>query len=232
MSASNLKTEFGERLVRLRDGRDGLRGGMVCEVKSVANEEHTLDFIATDETLDRYGEKILLAGWELDNFRANPVVVDSHDYSSVLRILGNAPDLKVTAGKMHNRVRFAMDNPLGAIAYKMSAAGFIKSQSVGFIPKEWVNGQRDDQPSRTFTKQELLEISLVAIPANPGATIGLALKSGVLVKGDITELASALKHFCNSQERSSAPAGATGGRADIAQLLPLARALADVAKRA
>lgn len=228
----SLLEEFGDRLAVMCDGRKGLLRGMPCEVRAVAGDEPEMDFIATDETQDRYGEVISLAGWELASFRANPVVVDSHDYSSVLKILGRAPDLKIEGGKMHNRVRFALDNPLGAIAYKMARGGFIKSQSVGFIPKEWTNGQRDDQPRRTFTKQELLEISLVAIPANPGATIGLALKSGVLVKSDVTELADALKHFCNSQERPPAPARATGGEAEIAQLLPLARALADVVKRA
>ena len=227
---AKLQTEFGERLVKLHDGRTGLRGGLACEVKAV--EDATLDFIATDETVDRYGERILSTGWQLDAFRANPVVVDSHDYSSVLKILGNSPQLTIVDGRMHNRVRFAMDNPLGAIAYKMAAAGFIKSESVGFIPLEWQPAQKAGDPARTFTKQELLEISLVAIPANPGATIGLALKSGVLASADVRELATALKHFCNSQERSPDPARATVAGADIAQLLPLARAFADVAKRA
>lgn len=234
-----LTEEFGPRLVTLRDGSKGLRAGIRCEVKTLGGDEPVLEFVATDETLDRYDEVIKLDGWQLENFRANPVVVDTHDYSSVLKILGRAEEVSIVAGQMRNRVRFALDNPLGAVAYKMARAGFIRSQSVGFQPIEWVNGKNNTEPSRTFTKQELLEISLVAIPANPGATVGLALKSGVLDKSDVTELAEALRSFCgdvpqkrNSQERNPSQAGATGGAAHIAQLLPLARALADVAKRA
>ncbi len=69
---------------------------------------------------------------------------------------------------------------MGNLAYKMAKGGFIKSQSVGFIPIEWTNGNDKDAPDRTYTKCELLEISLVVVPANPGATIGLALKSGAI----------------------------------------------------
>lgn len=232
---TNLTTEFGVRLVTLRDGRQGLRGGMRCEVKApegLIEGEPELDFVATDETLDRYNEVIKLDGWQLDNFRRNPVVVDSHDYSSVLKILGSAPSLAVTGGKMVNRVRFALDNPLGAIAYKMSRAGFIKSQSVGFIPIAWKNGVEKNEPERIYLQQELIEISLVAVPANPGATIGMALKSGAIQKADLKELEQLLKTLCNEPAGPDAEASATGLGTDVAQLLPLARELRTLLKRA
>lgn len=232
---TNLNSEFGNRLVTLRDGRQGLRGGLRCEVRvpeGVPESGHELDFIATDETLDRYNEVIKLDGWQLDNFRRNPVIVDSHDYSSITRILGAATALEITNGKMVNRVRFAMDNPLGAVAYKMSRGGFIQSQSVGFIPVAWKNGEKKDEPARVYLQQELLEISLVAIPANPGATMGLALKSGAVDKNDLMELHRLLKTLCNDPAGPEAEASATGLGTDVAQLLQLARALREILKRA
>lgn len=190
-----LQKEFGARLVKLQSGAQGIRGGLRCEVKDTG-EDATLDFVATDETMDRYNEVIQLAGWDVKNYLANPVVPDCHSYDSVARILGRTTSLTIT-DKMVNRVQFALDNPLGNMAYKMARGGFIKSESVGFIPLEWINGGKDE-PERTYTKQELLEISLVVVPANPGATVGAALKSGAIEKSDLKSLADFLKQFCST----------------------------------
>jgi len=198
----NSLSEFGSRLITLRDGRQGLRGGLPCEVKAAGDTAApVLDFIATDETLDRYHEVISLDGWELDNYLKNPVVVDSHDYSTIAKIVGSSTSLTITPRGMINRVHFATDNPLGNLAYKLALGGFIKSESVGFIPLEWTNGPvsaGSDEPDRTYTRQELLEISLVAIPANPGATVGLALKSGAVNKADVSAVADFLGAFGHS----------------------------------
>lgn len=218
--------EFGERVVLLHGGRQGLRGGFRSEVKAVEGDAPIMDFIASDETLDRYNEVVSVAGWDLENFRANPVIPDCHDYSSIGKILGRAQSVEVKDGKLVNRVEFCVDNPMGNLAYKMAKGGFIKSQSVGFIPLEWTNGIGKDQPARTYIKQELLEISLVVVPANPGATIGLALKSGAVERKDLRELAEYLKEFCGNETADpGANAGASSARDNGAQLLRLAKAL-------
>lgn len=223
----DLQKEFGERLVNLSTGSKGLRGQLKVEVKAAG--EHELDFVASDETLDRYEEVVKLDGWELKNYRANPVVLDSHNYWSVASILGNSTRLDITEGKLTNRVRFAMDNPLGAIAYKMAKAGFIKSESVGFIPLEWTNGVGQNEPRRTYLKQELLEISLVSVPANPGATIEASLKSGAVTRGDVKELYRFLKQFSADAPVDS---GAKASALDVAQLLKQAQEVAGVLRRA
>lgn len=221
---NELETEFGDRLTTLQSGAKGLREQLKCEVKA-APGDHELDFIATDESLDRYGEVVKLDGWELKNYRANPVVLDSHNYWSIASILGSSVSLTVEGGKMKNRVRFAMDNPLGAISYRMAKAGFIRSESVGFIPTEWKNGIGPNEPRRTFLKQELLEISLVPVPANPGATIEASLKSGAVGRGDVKELYDFLKQFCNGQADAPVDSRAKAGALDVAQVGALAREL-------
>ena len=206
-------TEFGGRVVTLNTGAKGLRGGLKCEVKSVDGNAPVMDFIASDETLDRYNEVIRLDGWELDNFRANPVIPDCHDYSSIAKILGKALSIGPVDGKLVNRVEFCTDNPMGNLAFKMAKGGFVKSQSVGFIPLEWTNGNDKNAPDRTYTKCELLEASLVVVPANPGATVGLALKSGAIEKADVKAACEFLKQFCGEEAGSGTLAGASGSRA-------------------
>lgn len=222
-------TEFGSRLVTLNTGAQGLRGGMHCTVKEVTGDEPMMDFIASDNTVDRYNEVIDQAGWQLDNFRANPVIPDCHDYSSIGKILGRSPMVAIQDGALCNRVEFCLDNPMGNLAWKMAKGGFIKSQSVGFIPLEWQNGNGKDGPDRTYTKQELLEISLVVVPANPGATIGLALKSGAIARRDLRELAEYLKQFCSDEKPDPAAKGSASGAGVIdAQLLQMKRSVAAV----
>jgi HK97 family phage prohead protease len=225
--------EFGDRLVTLNTGAYGIRGGMRCECKATSATEPVLEFIGSDGSVDRYNEVIDQKGWDLSNFRANPVIPDCHDYSSIARILGRARSVEVKDGKLVNEVEFCTENPLGMMAWKMSKAGFIKSQSVGFIPLEWTNGIGRDQPDRTFTKCELLEISLVVVPANPGATVGLAYKSGALDKGDLQNAAEFFKQF--SQIQKADPAGKPGACAagvHDAQLLRVAQELERTLRRA
>lgn len=219
---NTLQQEFGPRLVALNTGALGLRAGIHSQVKAVEGDEPCMDFIASDDRVDRYDEVIEQGGWQLDNFRANPVIPDCHDYSSITRILGRAESIQVTENKLTNRVRFCMENPMGALAFKMAKGGFIRSQSVGFIPIEWVNGGKDE-PCRTYKKAELLEVSLVVVPANPGATIGAALKSGAIERRDLAGLADYLRQFCGDTADPGATGGAPGPEVIGAQYLQIAQ---------
>lgn len=210
MTQSNLekiKAEFGARACTLFGGGVGLRGGLTCTVKDVDGADPVMDFIGSTGQVDRYNEQIDQTGWDLTAFRANPVIPDCHNYDSVARILGRADSIEVKDGALVNRVRFCLDNPLGAMAYKMAKSGFIKSQSVGFIPLEWVNGKAASDPDRIYKKAELLEVSLVVVPANAGATVGLALKSGAISQQDIRETLDMLKEFCGDNNQKPGAKG-------------------------
>jgi HK97 family phage prohead protease len=229
-----LLKEFGARICTLNTGGAGIRAGIHTTCKEVAGDRPVLDFIASDETVDRYDEVIKQDGWELDNFMGNPVIPDCHNYGTVANILGRdilPKDQQVQDGHLCTRIEFAVDNPMGLLAYKMSKGGFIKSMSVGFIPLEWVNGNAAGQPARTYTKSELLEKSLVVVPANPGATIGLALKSGAIERADLKSLADFLKEFCSKETDPAANGGTSGAGVHDVRLLQLARELRCVLKK-
>jgi phage head maturation protease len=155
-----------------------------------------LDFIASTATLDRYHEVIEPAGWRLDAYRRNPVFQNAHNYGDVLFTLGKAlsTEVRTVAGgeALCQRIQFATEvNPVARIAYGLYRGGFLNAVSVGFVPLRWEDppspggsGAASSGPRRRYLEQELLEVSAVAIPANPDA-LALGLKSGAIGKGDL-----------------------------------------------
>ena len=228
-----LKKEFGARVCTLNSGAAGIRAGLHFTVKEVTDgnaQASQMDFIGSDASVDRYNEVIDPKAWgDMKNFRANPVIPDCHDYSSVAKILGRAVSVEVRDGKLCNRVEFCLDNPMGLLAYKMAKGGFINSQSVGFIPEDWATGKNASEPDRTYIKCELLEISMVVVPANPGATIGNQIKS-VLNQSELRDFTEFLKQLSSDTAKPSDPASASVQGIYDAHLLRIAKGLRDCLK--
>ena len=199
-------------LVPLHDSRPGLRTLLHVEVRDAAAAPEscgsagpaaTLDFIASTATLDRYREVIEPSGWRLEAYRRNPVFQNAHNYGDILFTLGKALVTEVRAvGEQQalcQRIQFATEvNPVARIAYGLYKGGFLNAVSVGFIPLRWEDGGSETDtkgapaPRRRYLEQELLEVSAVAIPANPDA-LALGLKSGALRKSDLQEALDLLR---------------------------------------
>lgn len=142
------------------------------EVKAVDGESRALDFTISTASVDRYGDTIAVDGWKLTNFRKNPVVLWMHD-NSMLPV-GKAGNVRVEDGKLKARVEFT---PAGLVKYndivfEMLKSGYLSATSVGFMPLKY---NFVDDPSRRygvdFLEQELLEFSIVTVPANPEALV-------------------------------------------------------------
>jgi HK97 family phage prohead protease len=218
-------------LITLSDGRPGLRTLLQVETRepspvdapassaesgsqpSTLNSQPVLDFVASTDTLDRYHEIIDPAGWRLDTYRRNPVFQNAHNYGDVIHTIGKALITEVrTANTSHlfQRVQFATDvNPMARIAHGLYKGGFLNAVSVGFIPVRWENGTTDANFRRKYLEQELLEVSAVAIPANPDA-LALGLKAGAVHKSDLTETLELLRSTCAAFDRPTCPTGPTG----------------------
>ena len=228
-------------LVPLHDGRPGLRGGLHVEVHAPPAAEMedqnskikhlpVLDFVASDGTLDRCDEIIVVSGWRLEHYRRNPVFQNAHQYGDIIFTLGKAllTEVREVAGRpaLFQRIEFAVEaNPMARIAYGLYQGKFLNAVSVGFIPLRWEEGEaaaagRADAFRRRYLEQELLEVSAVGIPANPEA-LQLGLKAGAVQKNDLRELAELLGR-----------PGTHAGASHLAALTPLARALRDVLMRA
>jgi HK97 family phage prohead protease len=202
--SQQLRHEFAGRLVKLSTGQAGLRGMLevkACQPAAAAGEPSgangaarapIIDFIASDATLDRGGEVIEAAGWRLDNFRRNPVFQNAHNYGNIIFTLGRAQIAEVRGGRLFLRVLFAADiNPMARLAYDLYRRGFLNAVSVGFLPRRWENGTERTPWRRRFLEQELLEVSAVAVPANPNA-LALALKTGAVTPITLLQAARAL----------------------------------------
>ena len=228
-----LQKEFGGRLVKLHTGADGLQCGLHVKAKQLDGDQPIVSFIASDASVDRYNEVILPTAWgDFKNFRKNPAITDCHNYSSIGFKLGSAVRYEVNAaGQLENDVLFAVCNPLGKIAYDMARTGHLPTQSVGFIPEEWMNGNKAGEPDRTYSKCDLLEIALTVVPANQNASnIKKAFAAGAIEKSDLRELASWLKQFCGEETDPAAKGGTSGAGVFDVRLLQLAKGLRDCLK--
>jgi HK97 family phage prohead protease len=220
---SLLQADFPDRLVTLCDGRSGLRGGLRIEARlpEPNPEAHTdpiatpvpepaiIDFVASDETLDRYDEIISASGWRVDAYRRNPVFQNAHQYGDIVFTLGKALVTEIRQGRLFQRVEFAVDaNPIARIAYRLYRGKFLNAVSVGFIPLRWETGGEGAGFKRRFLEQELLEVSAVGIPANPNA-LQLALKAGAIQAADLRETLEILRQLCGNRPCRSTAAPAS-----------------------
>jgi len=148
-----------------------------CEVKKLGEREY--EFTASTTTQDRDGEVIEASGWDLKNFKKNPVITWAHDYRALP--IGRAPRIWVSNETLKNTVEFPPEGTyeFADIVERLVDAGYLKTESVGFIPKKWEDGDGEKAPKRTFIKQELLEIAIVPVPSNPDA-LRTAVDNGVI----------------------------------------------------
>ena len=148
------------------------------EVKKVGERQY--EFTASTADMDRDGEVIDVEGWDLKNFKKNPVIMYAHAYNTLP--IGKATHIGVKDGKLKNTIEFPPEGTyeFADIVERLVNTGYLKTESVGFIPRKWEDGDGGEKtPRRTYTKQELLEISIVPIPSNPHA-LRDAVEAGVI----------------------------------------------------
>lgn len=205
--------------VRLRAARLALGGavrmGTVEEARAVAPDadEDPLEreYVFSDETPDRYGDVVSVSGWELDEYRANPVILWQHDrYEPV------AQTVEVRRGEhegrpaLIGRIRFAEKGTDGRAGYtrELVRQGILRAVSVGFnivdalVPDNELAEQLGvGRYGLWITRTNLLEVSMVSIPANPSA-LERMVQEGALSEG-AAELAKAMPTRKQLMERLS-----------------------------
>lgn len=161
------------------------------KVRVLSESEGLVEYVASDQTLDSYREIILADGWRFDaRFTRNPVFVDSHSYWQISDVIGRVTDWRVEGGQLIEVVKWAIDvkeNALAQLGFQMTAKGYLKAVSVGFIPvrcahrheeKEFTEAadkipnlkQEDRDALRCiFIEQQQIELSACVLGANPSA---------------------------------------------------------------
>lgn len=139
---------------------------------------------ASTPTLDRYREVVDPAAFKqgvADFEKKNPIVLFAHNHE---RPIGKVVSLSIDKGGLTVRCEI-FDVEIGT----MIRAGVLRTFSIGFIIKNWTYDEKSEV--RTITALDLVEISVVSVPANPDATF---------------DLAKALKSFFKTHKQAPTPA--------------------------
>ncbi|MDM1065797.1 HK97 family phage prohead protease [Myroides odoratimimus] len=147
-------------------------------VRSLTEEQvqnRQADFVISTEAEDTYRTIFEIAGWNLERYNRNPVVIYVHDTmssdpdlvigTSVVRIEGNELVATVTFEDAEN-------NPLAEKVFRKVQAGILRMASIGADIHEarWGDFDKGEDPDvLRFTKMDLLEWSIVPVGSNPEA---------------------------------------------------------------
>lgn len=108
------------------------------QIRVADDKAGIIEYIASDQSLDRDQEVIRADGWRFDRFQRNAPLVDSHKYGSVGYVLGKILDFRVVGRQLIETAQWAIDVPENALAklgYAMTVAGYLKAVSVGMLPE-------------------------------------------------------------------------------------------------
>ncbi len=157
------------------------------------------EFVISTNAVDRHGTVINSEGWDLTKFRSNPIMAYQHNtHSSDPDDIIGTWDVRIEGGKLIGKPNYEPAE-LNAKADKIRRKvehGTIRAVSVGFIPQEYHWGTRkngEDPDVLYLDKNELLEVSIVAVPSNPESLKRSAdelkreVMSSVLAKGGVVK---------------------------------------------
>ena len=132
--------------------------------------------VASTPAVDRDGDRVHPAGLDLENYRRNPVLIYGHNYQDPYAVIGKAAEIVVDEMGLRIRPELrepATDSDPMHIIKALWEQGLLRAASIGFRPLQVMG---NNFGGKDITQAELLEVSLVPIPANQTA-LRLAAKS-------------------------------------------------------
>lgn len=173
--------EVAEETGKDEDSIEFIRKGLIGEVKEIDKGERTAVEVISTKAVDRDGEVLLPIGANLEYFKKAPQVLWAHDYKGLP--IGKALWIKKNKDMVLAKTKYA-NHQFAEDVWNLKKDRFLKTNSVGFIPYEWVEDKEEikklvkkydiktedpESIKRIYTKWELLEYSNVPVPANPEA---------------------------------------------------------------
>jgi HK97 family phage prohead protease len=164
------------------DGDKAGRSGQIHVKQTAAPPPNgdPLEYVMSDGSIDRMGDVIEQDGWMLDNFHKNPVALFSHDARFPI---GKWRDVAVKDGRLTGRLDLM--NPVSDRLREIHAAvagGVLRAVSVGFHANRLEPLEGSKAGGLHFLETELVECSLVSVPANPNA-LAVAKALGISREG-------------------------------------------------
>lgn len=125
--------------------------------------------------VDRDKDRVFPTGAQIDNYLLNPVVQWGHNYRDPWATIGKTTSLEISEDGIVAEFELrpaANDADPQNVILLLWNGGFVRTASIGFIP---IDAVENEHGGRDFAPWELLEWSLVPIPANQEA-LRLAIK--------------------------------------------------------
>ena len=158
---------MGMALQQVQDERANRAGGGPPEsIGREAGGLGAMTFVISSEEVDRHGDVVSAAGWQLAAYRQNPVFLWAHDYTRP--VIGRAAAVWPEPGLLLARMEFAPTDFAAEVA-ALYRSGYQQGVSVGFKPLRYAERRQESTGAFLgirFLEQELLEVSAVPVPAN------------------------------------------------------------------
>jgi hypothetical protein len=199
-------SRLGKHTNRLEEIRSMARAAGLRDAAAEDLDKRTFQFVASDDTCDRYNSRILVdgkigsrvfgKGWQLSDFKKNPVFQWCHTYDTIP--LGNVVDVYPdTKGKVKRLLAAVVigdgrANPMAPLVCAAYGDGLMRAVSVGFdadvdgiyYPQDIDEAKElglDPGPwnmGYIVGEQDLWEISAVPVPGNANALLGKGVEQG------------------------------------------------------
>lgn len=133
--------------------------------RATATAGDGMDFVISDGSLDRHGTRINPKGWDLANFRKNPIALFGHSGGFPI---GKWEDVRVEKDRLVGRLVMAAEGTSARIdeLRRLVEQGILRAVSVGFNVKKFGTPGKGEFD---FDETELMEASLVSVPSNTNA---------------------------------------------------------------
>lgn len=166
-------------------------------------QDKPIKFVASTANPDRYGDVVDQKGWDLRAYNRNPVVLFNHNPAQMPIGKGRA---YVENEQLMLEVEFDQKDDMAKTIEQKVRDGFINAVSVGFQPSKTIarSSLPADHPyhgksGSYFQASELLEVSIVTIPANNEATLSKQFSREIGL-ADVARSLIINKHIISVQE--------------------------------
>jgi HK97 family phage prohead protease len=159
---------------RFKAGQKGNIAKQVSAAPLIDGESRVIRFVVSTGSPDRDNDVVVQAGIDTSAYEKCNVLLWGHD-SSELPIgkciaIGLNADGNLEAAFQMVPADMPVVGDRAEAVFRMCKEGFLFATSIGFVPTEWERSTERDS-GYNFLKTQLLEISVVSVPAQPEALI-------------------------------------------------------------
>lgn len=151
------------------------RDAFVRDTTADMLEKRQVEFVISSEAVDSYRTVFKMDGWDLSGYNRNPIVCYQHRANSddPDNIIGTST-LRIEGDELVGVVTFedAETNPKAEKIFQKVQSGTLRMASVGANVQKarlGVEENGEDPDVLYFTKQRLMEWSIVSVGSNPDA---------------------------------------------------------------